>query len=154
MADDYKFWVFRIALTRYFEIMLALEKSIFRFGLIGRREFNPLYRWPINNYLVDTLQNCFPKASAWSLIFRKQSNGNLSTSAIPTPLARLPLRPCIRLPQLESLDKLFFAHQILASRFNLSNEIILPAKGQELAMLKRERWRKYINIKYKLGDGF
>jgi hypothetical protein len=60
-----------------------------------------------------------------------------TTSGLPPPTARMSMRPIINLPNLDTLSKLLPVHLALAAKFHPGKERLLPAKGQELAMMRR-----------------
>jgi hypothetical protein len=70
--------------------------------------------------------------------YSETSQFETSTSGLPTPLARMPLRPIIKLPSLGNLPRLLPVHVALAAKFHPGKERLLPSKGQELAMMTRK----------------
>ncbi|HXD01660.1 MAG TPA: hypothetical protein VN048_20150 [Verrucomicrobiae bacterium] len=80
----------------------------------------------------------FSKSVALVTRFSETSQFETTTSRLPTPLARMPLRPVIKLPNLGGLVKLLPVHIALANQFHPGKERLLPAKGQELAMMCRK----------------
>ena len=80
----------------------------------------------------------FSKSICFVTRFSEVSQFETSNSGVPTPLVKLPLRPCVQLPASMKFEDLLIAHQALAKKFHPGGERLLPVEGQELAMMKRK----------------
>jgi hypothetical protein len=78
----------------------------------------------------------FAKSVCFVTRFSQASQFESSISGVPSPLAKLPLRPCVQLPKRISFEEMLNAHQILAQKFHAGNERLLPELGQELVLMK------------------
>lgn len=88
--------------------------------------------------LMNQPAKVFAKSICFVTRFSETSQFETSTSGVPTPLAMLPLRPCVQLPKSMEFQDLFAAHQALAKKFHPSSERLWVDEGQELATMKRK----------------
>lgn len=80
----------------------------------------------------------FAKSICFVTRFSETRQFETSTSGVPTPLARNPLRPCVQLPKSMGFQDLFAAHKFLAKKFHPGSERLVVNEGQELATMKRK----------------